>query len=601
MSSFIKSVILPKRFFCNETFVPVNVNIFIGRNGSGKSTFAHTLRDHETVDFSESLSSSDCTIHVFDRDFVDDTIGLYTSIPGIITLSSRNSQVYERIITLKDRLLGCDSELSGLQEAIRDIEEASEKEQDRFRNSCWNETKTLRNRFGKALSNKKTKQKFAEAVLNSQPVSYNFNELAKLYDTVFAEETVSFRKYSNIRDVNVLDSLRGIELMSTPFIGSGDSLFSRFIKKIGAFDWVRRGHDEFSHSAGNVCPYCQQAIPNDFEEQLIACFDEEYEKQILQLKQYYERYRSAANEMYIPLQDNVREQNRFPEADHRLLLGNMQLLKQTIKANLDMIQRKIQSPSAVFTLEPTNQIMEQIRYDIETINAAITIKNAMLENRRILQNECKTKVMELIAYDLQKNLSDHRTRNEQIEFRRKTISEQIEKCIEQSQQLSGQIRTLESSVRDTSAAALHINELLAETGFIDFTLKQCRYSDMMYEVVRENGERVEALSNGEKRFLAFLYFYHLIQSDTEKNRARAAVLDDPFAELDDISAQKVLLLIKRIIADGEIQSFVFTCNDNYFGELFKSVPNTDVENRAAFYRIEKTEDRSVIKKVNDLT
>ena len=173
-------------------------------------------------------------------------------------------------------------------------------------------------------------------------------------------------------------------------------------------DWVKNGHANFLHKAGNIRAYCQQALPDDFEEQLAACFDEAYKRSLDDLQKILERYRRSANEMFIPLQNNLKEYSRFEKTDHARLISLMKLLKQIISSNLESIRKKIESPSSVITLEHTHELMEQINTEIAAINTEIENHNKMADNIKNAQETCKNNIMAYMAYCLQNEIREYR-------------------------------------------------------------------------------------------------------------------------------------------------------------------------------------------------
>ena len=56
----------------------------------------------------------------------------------------------------------------------------------------------------------------------------------------------------------------------------------------------------------------------------------------------------------------------------------------------------------------------------------------------------------------------------------------------------------------------------------------------MYEVIREDGSVAENLSEGERNFIAFLYFYHQVRGSMtgEELKEKIVVIDDPVSSMD---------------------------------------------------------------------
>ena len=57
-----------------------------------------------------------------------------------------------------------------------------------------------------------------------------------------------------------------------------------------ASDWVRDGHTHYAGVAGGKCPYCQQKLPANFEADIAATFDAQYQQDIRDLGQFQATY-----------------------------------------------------------------------------------------------------------------------------------------------------------------------------------------------------------------------------------------------------------------------------------------------------------------------
>ena len=98
-----------------------------------------------------------------------------------------------------------------------------------------------------------------------------------------------------------------------------------------------------------------------------------------------------------------------------------------------------------------------------------------------------------------------------------------------------------------------------------------------YKLVREDkSDAKQTLSEGEKTFVTFLYFYHLLKgSDTESgiNTDRVVVFDDPVSSLDSEILFIVGSLIKKVFDETRNRSslikqvFVLTHNVYFHQEV----------------------------------
>ena len=105
----------------------------------------------------------------------------------------------------------------------------------------------------------------------------------RLYDVAFDDTARAYSEFKKA-GATTYGSLAGKELLAKLIVSSSDTPFANFLKALGskASDWVRDGHTHFSGVAGGKCPYCQQKLAEDFENDRAATFDADvYKRQPL--------------------------------------------------------------------------------------------------------------------------------------------------------------------------------------------------------------------------------------------------------------------------------------------------------------------------------
>lgn len=65
-----------------------------------------------------------------------------------------------------------------------------------------------------------------------------------------------------------------------------------------------------------------------------------------------------------------------------------------------------------------------------------------------------------------------------------------------------------------------INVLLKNSGFQGFRLREKNGVENVYEVVRSNGIIADKLSEGERNFIAFLYFYCSVRGSFDQKQQK---------------------------------------------------------------------------------
>jgi wobble nucleotide-excising tRNase len=144
-----------------------------------------------------------------------------------------------------------------------------------------------------------------------------------------------------------------------------------------------------------------------------------------------------------------------------------------------------------------------------------------------------------------------------------------------------------------------INRLLERSGFTGFTLREHVSIPDKYEVVRRDGSLAEGLSEGERHFIAFLYFYHLVQGAwkaADLMKGKIVVIDDPVSSMDNgvlfIVGSLVRELIEDCFKDGNRynirQIFVLTHNPYFHKEV--SFSRMGDYKKVSFFEVKKGED-----------
>ena len=152
----------------------------------------------------------------------------------------------------------------------------------------------------------------------------------------------------------------------------------------------------------------------------------------------------------------------------------------------------------------------------------------------------------LIADELKDALTDYDTKKAAIDKARKSIDEQSRRAQKAYSEKLAEVRQLEKSITSIQPTIDTVNNLLLSFGFRGFKLAKAGEEEN-YKIVRADGtEAKESLSEGEKTFITFLYFYHLLKgsnSDSDTVTDRVVVIDDPVSSLD----SDILFIVSSLI------------------------------------------------------
>lgn len=547
--SAIKEITLNAATYSGVGITPTLINFFFGNNGTGKSTIAKRIKANDGITWLPGKTEADYTVLVFDQDFISANIQSYGNLPGVFTMNEENIGVQNQIEEKSKAKKEFDEQYGkfSIEKGKKENEETSLLTT--FQNSCWDKAKLLREGFDATQTGKKRKQQFAEAVLGIKtPQEHNLDDLKRLYEVAFDPNSRVYDEFTTISNTSALDSHPGDDILGKKIVSSGDTPFASFIKALNATDWVRQGHEQFTKDSDGKCPYCQQPIPDDFENQIAACFDEHYQQDIQKLKEFYESYKQLANNLFLSLQNTP--QDIYPKVNIDPLRDKQALLKKTIEANLQKITNKIAEPANAVTLEETTSLLQEINTLIFEFNKSIIENNSVVNAKQQKQAECKTKAWELIAYTLKDEVSSYKTSNRNLRNEISDLTTKMTNCRNKSLTLNNEIINLNRQVVNTKATIDSINSLLRDSGFQGFSIREKTGLQNVYEVIRPNGAIAENLSEGERNFIAFLYFYHLIKGSDSADgglKDKVVVIDDPVSSMDSNSLFIVSALTREMI------------------------------------------------------
>ena len=95
----------------------------------------------------------------------------------------------------------------------------------------------------------------------------------------------------------------------------------------------------------------------------------------------------------------------------------------------------------------------------------------------------------------------------------------------------------------------NINRLLLNSGFTSFTIREKTDKPNYYEIVRSDGSIATNLSEGERNFLAFLYFHQQVlgfNNEEDEITQKIVVVDDPVSSMDSSALFIVSSLIRQM-------------------------------------------------------
>lgn len=547
MPSAIEKITLNAATFHGVTVEPTLINFFYGNNGTGKSTVARAIHGDEGLVWQSGKTVADYSVLVYNQEFIDANFRNYGELKGVFTIGEQNNAILAEVSdkiaqrAVQEKLNGENTTAKEQKESQRNGLLTS------FQESCWNRVKAIREEFDATQGGFKRKAQFADKVLQTtNPVQHDVGELRTLYETAFDPNATTYREFQPTGATTKLKGSRGNELLGKSITSSSDTPFSDFIKAINATDWIRQGHEHYTGTSDGRCPYCQRELPDDFEDEIAACFDGQYQTDIDDLRLFQEAYISDMQDFLCVLNGNL--QNVFPRLDLTEYKAKLALLEKTIEFNIQRIADKLKEPSTAVTLGNVKSQRDEINIIIEGFNKQIQANNDIVGAKRQKQSECVTKVWELIAFTLQNEVSSYKARRRTFDDDITALMILITDGAKVSRDLSNEIAELNKRIVSTAPTIKSMNDLLRDSGFQGFTLREKRGVPNAYEVVRHDGTVATNLSEGERNFIAFLYFYHLVRgahADNEVSKDKIVVVDDPVSSMD----SNVLFIVSTLVRE----------------------------------------------------
>ena len=355
------------------------------------------------------------------------------------------------------------------------------------------------------------------------------------------------------------------------------------MKNLGALGWIEQGHEAYASEAGDRCPYCAQTLPENFEAQLAASVDDSYRADVAALKDFADHYRTVTSRLLeTPKSHQVTDV--MPGLDLADYDTQLELLRVTVEANLKTLAAKIQQPATIAELEPVRPIVEELNRLISQANTQIDEHNAIVSNQQSQQKLCTQQVWERIAFDLGDTIASYRSEKTALESEINTLKNDESAANQRIRELEQDIERLTKQTVNTAQTMTDINKLLHDSGFEGFKLREKPSTPNVYEVIRANGEIADRLSEGERNFIAFLYFYFQLQgslTNTGESKDKIVIIDDPVSSMDTGALFIVAALTRELVnitlnnwgpptgtsrRDHIKQIFVLTHNAYFFKE-----------------------------------
>ena len=560
------------------------VNYFFGTNGSGKTTISRIIADPALYPTCTVAWRDDRILEalVYNRDFVAQNFS--QQLRGIFTLGEVAAEKLTEIEVARAKVEEIEKQIFTLKGTLGDPSEASGKHgdlgvlRDNFEAECW-KLKTAHDRnFQAAFAGvRNSRARFCDKILEeagaNQAAVHPVDDLKARADTVFAEGVGKLPTLSSVNGAEVM-AFEESPVLAKKVVGKEDIDIAGLIRRLGNSDWVREGLN-FAEGAGSPCPFCQRALDAELLENLNAFFDEAYLADIGEIARIEEAYRTLSDVLLNEVDAALTSGS--PHIDVEVLRPLAERLRSLVALNQRHIERKRKEASLPITLEPLHDAIEEIAALIERANAETTKHNGLVDNLTAERRALTSEIWKCLIDEKKGIIDSYVSEKAGLDKAIAGLASGLEGKAKELATAQGVLAELEKGVTSVQPTVTEINNTLSSFGFTSFKLATAGEKEQYYRIVRDDGsDAQETLSEGEKSFITFLYFYHLIRGSTTAsgiNIDRIVVFDDPVSSLDSDVLFIVSSLIKRILAEavegnGRIkQIFVLTHNIYFHKEV----------------------------------
>ena len=223
----------------------------------------------------------------------------------------------------------------------------------------------------------------------------------------------------------------------------------------------------------------------------------------------------------------------------------------TYELNLERLEAKRRNPSEVVQMESSAEAAQAIAELIGHANGAIQSHNELVRDLSASRSTLKGQVWRFIVEERKTDLATYDTTTNGISKAIQGLEQAIASKAAKRIELDTRLKELEAAATSVKPTVDAINAILASFGFTSFALSVAGDRGDMYRIVRPDGSDARStLSEGERSFVTFLYFYHMLAgstSGTGTTEDKVVVFDDPVSSLDADVLFVVSSFIRRVV------------------------------------------------------
>lgn len=526
------------------------LNFLFGYNGSGKSTIARYLYSVSSPEASKDLDFINCSVEgynparesilVYDELFKNRNFIVQDEQKGIFTLNETNDSIDRKISTLRNKLKHLEDIQNNGEEHKSRLQYIEQSQQKKIHDFCWNK----KNEFSAFIKadfkfpgiKKKNFEAISERITQGETL-LQWDKLSEEYQNLYEKDIHNV----NLKvDMEVFTQLLELQekltnLLEKVIIGNKDIDIAKLIDKLNIAPWVHDGVALLEKSP-DKCPFCQQKINSDkltsLKNQFLKYFDETYEKSLSTIKQ-------LGNDYYLNLKklsDELKAIMTSFNPESKVSLLNSRLME-TWSYNKEIIEEKISKPNEKKSLIK----LGNFQTDLIELNNAIATNNKQFTELDNLRKNWVRDCWIYLVNECKEAIEKYNINTKFIEKCKLWFETEAKLRKEKITGLSVLIEKLLTQTINTTDAKDKINNLLKSAGFTSFSIEEKGDTEsgvstyFLKRRLRGTRSIYKSLSEGEKNFISFLYFYCLCfgtDNPTAISKKKIIVIDDPVSSLD---------------------------------------------------------------------
>lgn len=619
------------------------INIFYGRNYSGKTTLSRMVRALELGYISEkyenpqfeivikdqadvtisNLTAHNKKIRVFNEDFIKDNLKFISNSDENIVpfaILGGNSTLEEEIKLLSNEL-GNPKEgaYTGFYLERENVREKYKEIRKRHTDAVAQlDVKLTQKATNREIGIKYKPEKFGDQNYNKTKLEGDIAVILKVnFVPISNEQQERLLKLLGEKSNPVIPALSFPRLSLSDFIMEAKDSITKPISEAGKIEqlvkdsilnkWVKEGkqlHENKLHD----CAFCGNEITLERWSKLEKHFDEESEKLLNSIEKLINRIDTeitlATNSLEIK---NELFYVKFHSSLNRLKLIHKVVTESYLKS-LSSLRDQLNTRKndiinvKVFT-EPIN-FSKRVLWSYEIYERLRKSSNDYTNQISKDQDDAKKTLRLREVHDFattiqyskeQKKINDLKIELDEKEKTGKKINEKITDLIKQ-------IEDKKRLMNDEEKGAIKVNEYLNNYfGHNFLTLKAIEEIDsssnknIKFEIVR-NGKKAHHLSEGECSLIAFCYFMAKLEDVNTKGVKPIIWIDDPISSLDSNHIFFIYSLINsEIVSNKEFEQLFISTHNLDFLKYLKRLPGALHKTEAQYFLIARENNKSQIK------